>query len=157
MKVYLAAPYGARSQVREFANQLTRIGFIVTSSWLEEMHEINAGTVGAAAAVKQDDVAAHARADLADIDRSDLLVLIAESVAELAGGTATSGGRHFESGYAVAQGKPMLVVGDPENVFHRYGRICMVVPSWDEAVIELAHRLVDLERSAARADREVEA
>lgn len=148
MKAYLAAPYAARAQVREFAAQLTRIGYTVTSSWLGETHEIAAGTVGAATAVGDDEVAAHARADLADIDRSDLLVLITESVADLVGGTATSGGRHVETGYAVALSKPVLVVGDPENVFHRYGRICMTVPSWREAVIELAHRLVDAERNA---------
>ena len=50
MHVYLAAPYASRDQLRDYAAQLTRIGFTVTSSWLKESHEINEGTINAAPA-----------------------------------------------------------------------------------------------------------
>lgn len=140
MKVYLAAPYAARETVRDYAAQLTRIGFTVTSSWLDEKHEINAGTSGAATALPDAQVAVHAASDFRDIDKSDLLVAITAKALGVEGG---SGGRHVETGYAMALNKPVLVVGEPENVFHRLPTKCALVPNWAEAVIELAHRLVN--------------
>lgn len=139
MRVYLAAPYASRATVKEYAAQLTRIGFTVTSSWLEETHEINSGTTGAATELSDAEVATHAATDLRDIDKSDLLVAITAASVKTDGG---SGGRHVETGYALAKGLPVVVVGAPENVFHRLPTKCQVVPDWPEAVIELAHRLV---------------
>lgn len=147
MRIYLAAPYAARAQVRQYAAELERIGFTVTSTWLEETHEISSGTIGAATAVSDAEIAMHAAADLGDIDRSDLVVLLTEGAADLVGGNGTSGGRHVETGYAIALGKPVVVVGEPENVFHRLGRACTVVPTWHEAVIALSARLVQLTAS----------
>lgn len=139
MKVYLAAPYAARDTAKDYAAELARVGFTVTSSWLEEKHEINDGTTGAATDLTDAQVAVHAAKDLADIDVSDLLVAITAKALGVEGG---SGGRHVETGYAIAKGKRVLVVGEPENVFHRLGRACSVVPNWHEAVIELAAVLV---------------
>lgn len=34
-----------------------------------------------------------------------------------------TGGRHFESGYAVCSGKVVFVLGDPENVFHHMPQV----------------------------------
>ena len=138
MRVYLAAPYGSRETIRGYASELTRVGFTVTSSWLEETHEINEGTQGAASALDPSQVAVHASTDLTDIDNSDLLVLFTSNAVGVEGG----GGRHVESGYAIAKALPVIVVGDPENVFHRLPRACSVVPTWNEALIELAARLV---------------
>lgn len=143
MKAYLAAPYAARTQVRGFRDELARVGYDTCARWLDEDHEISSLTVGAATGLDDATIAGHAATDLADIDQCDILVLITESVADIVGGTATSGGRHVEMGYAVALGKQVIVVGKPENVFHRLPRIATVVPTWHEAVIELAARLVD--------------
>lgn len=140
MRVYLAAPYAARATIKGYADELTRVGYVVTSSWLEETHEINAGTTGPATELDDAAVAQHAHQDLLDIDKSNLLVSVTANALGIEGG---SGGRHVETGYAIAQQKPILVVGEPENVFHRLGRACMVVPDWHEAVIELSHRLVN--------------
>lgn len=92
-----------------------------------------------------------------DIKLSDLLVLLTESASALVGGTATSGGRHVETGFALALGKPVIVVGAPENVFHRlrakpgvHGWSVQCVADWHEAVLVLAGRLVEHERAAAR-------
>lgn len=148
MKVYLAAPYAARDTVRSYAAELTRIGFTVTSSWLNETHEINAGTIGAATELDDDAVAQHAHQNLLDIDKAGLLVSITAATLSVDGG---SGGRHVETGYAIAQGLPVIVVGEPENVFHRLGRAaCTVVPDWHEAVIELSHRLVNQPRAVVK-------
>lgn len=149
MKVYLAAPYAARAQARAYRDELTRVGYDSCTRWLDETHEIGSGTVGAATDLDDAAVANHASTDLVDIDNCDILVLLTESVAELVGGTATSGGRHVETGYAVAKGKQVVIVGEPENVFHRLPRIATVVPTWHEAVIELAARLVENRRPRA--------
>lgn len=144
MKVYLAAPYGSRDTIRGYAQQLTKVGFTVTSSWLAETHDINPGTEGAATALTDEQVAKHARDDLRDIDQSDLLVLFTSASVGVEGG----GGRHVETGYALSQlGAPhVIVVGKPENVFHRMTGVT-AVPDWHEAVVELSARLVQLERS----------
>ncbi len=148
MKIYIAAPYAARAQARRYAAELTRMGYTVTSSWLDETHEIADGTVGAAVDLDDKQINQHALDDLRDIDGSDLLVVLTESAAELVGGTATSGGRHVETGYAIAKHgyRNIVVVGTPENVFHRLNGV-VVCPTWHEAVVELAARLVTLERA----------
>lgn len=128
MKVYLAAPYGSRSQVRLYADELQAAGFDVTSTWLAETHEINAGTEGAATSLPDDVVAAHAETDLIDINLSDVLVLFTSAYVGVEGG----GGRHVETGYALAQGKPVIVVGEPENVFHRMLGVHLVA-DWQHA------------------------
>lgn len=139
MKVYLAAPYGSRETIRDYAAQLRRIGFTVTSSWLDEQHEINAGTQGAAVALSQEQVSQHAFDDLRDVDRSDLFVLFTAAAVGVEGG----GGRHVETGYFVAKRGTAhtIVVGEPENIFHRMTSVTRV-PDWHEAVIELSARMV---------------
>jgi nucleoside 2-deoxyribosyltransferase len=150
MRAYLAAPYAARAQVRRFAEELEAIGYQVTSTWLTEETEIKPGTVGAATELSDQDVSLHADTDFADIRRSDVLVLITESVALLEGGNATSGGRHVETGFALALGKAVLVVGQAENVFHR-SRHVDVVDDWHAAVLFLACQLVQHERAMPQA------
>lgn len=143
MRVYLAGPYAKREQLRAYGEELTRVGFTVCSSWLEETHEINAGTVDSAAELTDEAVDKHAVEDLVDVQRSDLLVVFTAKSLGLTRDEAFSGGRHVETGYALALGKPVVVVGDPENVFHRLSRVT-VVPTWHEAVLELSARLVRL-------------
>lgn len=151
MRIYLAGPYSARDQLRSYGQELTRVGFTVCSTWLDEDTEINSGTTGAAAALSDDQVAKHAVTDLVDVQRSDLLVLFTAPSVGLEPEANTSGGRHVETGYALALAKPVVVVGEPENVFHRIGpgRV-IVVPNWHEAVLELSARLVQL-----TADRDI--
>lgn len=150
MRIYLAGPYTKRDQLRAYGQELTRIGFTISSTWLEDTHEINAGTTGAATALDDAAVAVHATTDLQDIERCDVLVLFTAPSVGLAPVQNVSGGRHVETGFALALKKPVIVVGDPENVFHRMGARVTVVPDWHEAVLELSHRLV-----RATADRDI--
>ena len=147
MRVYLAGPYAARAQLRGHAAELKRIGFTVSSSWLDETHEIGVGTTGPAVGLTDAEADMHATTDLDDVDRSDVLVLITAAQADMVGGTGSSGGRHVETGFAIAQRTPVIVVGEPEHIFHRLSTVS-VVPDWHEAVIELSARLVAL--TAAR-------
>lgn len=144
MRLYIAAPYGSRDTVRLYAEQLTHIGYTVTSTWLEETHEITPGTEGAAVELPDSQVDKHARDDIRDIDKSDLLVLFTAAVVGVEGG----GGRHVETGYALAKigAANVVVVGEPENVFHRLTAVTRV-PDWTEALVHLGHRLVEHERS----------
>jgi len=148
MRVYLAAPYTVRDTVKQLAAELWRVGFTVTSSWLDETHDINAGTQGAATDLDDAAVSAHARQDMVDIDKSEVLVLFTAKSCGAEGG----GGRHVETGYALATRVPIIVIGEPENVFHRLGtpRVT-IVPTWHEAVLELSARLVRAEREAPQA------
>jgi nucleoside 2-deoxyribosyltransferase len=97
--VYIAAPYPAREAAIDLMATLDAAGFEVTSSWLVE-----------------DDMLTDefARKDLDDIDRADALV--AMNPPEWA--ERGTGGRHVEFGYALAQGKPIVLVGARSNIFH---------------------------------------
>jgi len=139
MRIYLASAYESRDHIRDCADELTRIGFTVTSTWLEEKHEINDGTTGAATDLPAEQVDKHAMDDLYDISQSDMLVLFTEGATGHRGG----GGRHVETGYALSLGLPVLVVGEPENVFHRLREGVTVVSDWHDAVIELSRRFID--------------
>jgi nucleoside 2-deoxyribosyltransferase len=139
MKVYLAGPYGARAQLTAYAKELAEIGIEVTSSWLAETHEINSGTQGAAVALSDTQVAEHAHTDIREVRDSDLLVLFTAAAIGCEGG----GGRHVETGVALALRKPVLVVGEPENVFHRMGSPVFAFPDWHTVVLDLARRFAN--------------
>ena len=134
MKVYIAAPYAARDHVRQFAMHQR---LEVTSNWIFATRSIHPGTVDTAPDHSNDKVRAHVRGDLEDVDRADALLLLTGKwvleqgwVSDLA--QTISGGRHIETGYALAHGKLVVVVGQPENIFHRGA--CAVVPSLHEAL-----------------------
>jgi nucleoside 2-deoxyribosyltransferase len=139
MKVYLAAPYGARTLVAGLATELPQVGMRCTSTWLEEQHEITPGTEAAATALDDATVSGHAVQDLADVSRSDVLVLFTAAYFGVEGG----GGRHIETGYALAMGKPIIVIGEPENIFHRIGSVpernfsVTIVADWHQAILQL--------------------
>lgn len=148
MRGYLAAPYAARELVAEYAHELVACGIDVTASWLDETHEINAGTLGAAPALTGAEVARHAATDLDDIGRCDVVVLFTAGSLGFDPSEVASGGRHVETGYALAKGIPVLVVGEPENVFHRLGHLAPQpgvpwveqVGTWMDAMGELVLR-----------------
>jgi nucleoside 2-deoxyribosyltransferase len=99
-KMYLAARWARRTEMTGQAAVVERYGHVVTSSWIW----------------KQGDAEANeecALVDVADIDRSDCLVIFTDPL----GSAQTGGGRHFEMGYAYATGKLIIVIGDREHVF----------------------------------------
>lgn len=98
MKVYIAAPYVRRHEAQNLSRALQAHDIDVTSRWL---------VVGDAL----DD--AGARKDLEDIDDAD--ALIAFNMPEW---RREGGGRHAEFGYAIAQGKRLIVYGERSIIFH---------------------------------------
>jgi len=126
MKVYLAAPYVVRDPLRlSVAGVVRAAGHEVTSTWLEETHD-GPGSLGTAPALTLQQVAEHARDDLADVERSDVLVQVTSNYCLQAGWARVAdqprlmtGGRSVEMGYALAHDLPVIVLGQPENIFQR--------------------------------------
>ena len=119
MKIYLAAPYSLKYEVSKKADHLRRLGFIVTSSWLEEPERPD---------IQLQDLSNKERIERAvrnlnDVDAADALVLFSHP--------DSRGGKHVEFGHA--RNKIRIVVGPHENIFH-YLPMVNVVPTWLDAV-----------------------
>jgi nucleoside 2-deoxyribosyltransferase len=138
--VYIAAPFAARDGLRDFAQQLKRIGMECTSLWLLDESDIEAGQ-GAAPTRDADEIRKEALADLDHVNRADVIVQFTGNAIEALripnanGPMLHSGGRQVELGYALAKRKKAIVIGHPENIFQR--TLATVVPDWHEAVLEL--------------------
>lgn len=139
MRVYVAAPYAAREQVVAAALLLEERGHHCTSSWRDGSREIHSGTIGTAPDLTLGTVAGHALADLTDVASSHALIHL--TAAHVAAGQPIptdwlhTGGRHVEVGYALALGLPVIVVGEPENVFQR--GLCRIVTTLEDAIRSL--------------------
>jgi hypothetical protein len=99
MRVYLAARYSRKDEMEGYKDVLQREGIEVVSRWHDQSHVLDP--------VKAADI------DLVDLSTSDVLVAFAE---EARGGSR--GGRHVEFGFALASGMGIILVGEPEHVFH---------------------------------------
>lgn len=129
MKLYLAAPYAARDYVRGVsAPLLLAAGHSMTSDWLLATRAITPASLGTAQVHTDAEVMHHAGKDLAEVRQADVLVhftakyLVARSTHLQELGDAAnlhSGGRHVETGYALALHKPVIYLGQPENIFQR--------------------------------------
>lgn len=133
-KFYVAAPYSARDLVVWADDVLRRYGHECTSTWATSTREIVPGTMGPTLDLSHDDVKRHALGDFDDIDRSDGVIMFASSYCACMGheNNLHTGGRHVEVGYALAAKKPVVIVGEPENVFSR--ALCFQAGCLDDAV-----------------------
>lgn len=101
-KVYIAAKYHRRYELRALAAALRSHGVTVTSQWLDNGEEEAKERGGPSAA---------AQMDLDDVDAADAIIFIGEP----RGSKNTGGGRFFELGYAHAQGKRLIIVLGPSG------------------------------------------
>ena len=138
MKVYLAAPYAGRDVLKGELDTWAELGVEVTCGWVQGTRPLGASTYGISAESTLAEVEAHATMDLADVDRADALVLYTANYLQQLDpslGDVThqlhTGGRHIETGYAIAKDKPVVVLGNDENIFHR--GLCMTAHSPAEA------------------------
>lgn len=133
-KVYLAAPFEERAVMMELKDQLNRRGVIVTSTWLTDADGNTANM--AAIADKHNECRMRATKDYEDIDAADVFILWKPKYLHK---KPTTGGHQVETGYAQAKGKPIVIVGARENVFH-YRHGVTVVPENDlYALCSLLH------------------
>ena len=108
-KLYLAARYSRRNEMRSLAATLRCNGFAVTSRWLTEDEPLD-HKLGDQTPMFYTETA---RIDLEDIDKADTILFFAED--PLVG--TPRGGRHVEFGYALGTGKRMVCIGGHENIF----------------------------------------
>lgn len=108
LSVYLAGSIGRRQEIRELANELRGRGFDVTSRWLVEV-----GPNLTYSEYPIDTLAKHATRDTHDILRARAFVRVANPE----GYPSKGGGRHWETGFAYAHEKPIVVFGRRETVF----------------------------------------
>lgn len=123
MKLYIAAPFAARDVAVTTAATLEEAGHTVVSTWHESTREIHEGTIGTSPENDDDGVGLHAQKDLDDIKECDALIHLTGAYCyELVAAPVHwfhTGGRHVEQGYAMALGKDVHLIGEPENVFGR--------------------------------------
>lgn len=125
-RVYLAGRFSRRDEFKRLADAITAAGHEVTSRWLysNDHHlKLDRGHLSA--------VAAAAR-DLEDVRAATVCIAFTEEPA----GPQGRGGRHVELGAALALGMRVIVVGDPEHIFHLLPGV-LQVGSDDDALAAL--------------------
>lgn len=111
LKIYQAASFPNRESQRLLATELGKAGYPVTSRWLRAEHAVYAGGDYRKGQV-------FAEEDLDDVKSADCLIVTTDGKEQL-----TRGGRHAETGAALALGKPVIINGPIEQVFH-YHSLC---------------------------------
>lgn len=118
MRCYLAARYSRHEELRQYANQLEKLGHEVTSRWINGEHEALGGDLLG----KGDSEFARRclEEDLEDLFAADTLIAFTEPACtgSFPCGGVARGGRHVEFGIALALNMRIIVVGPIENIFH---------------------------------------
>ena len=111
MRFYIAGRFSRRDEFNRYADQLRSWGHVVDARWLVEDHEwygeMDDDAIEAARAFATD--------DLEDVARADVVLVFTEPPNP---GGRNRGGRHVEFGIALGLSKDIVIVGEPENVFH---------------------------------------
>ena len=131
VKVYLAARYSRRNELRVYRADLETLGFAVTSRWLDGNHQID--DAGLSEEGSPAERTRFAQEDWDDLMEADACISFTESPRS----AASRGGRHVEFGAGVAAGKFMVVIGPRENVFHCLPEVA-VFPDWPTYLIHIS-------------------
>ncbi len=111
MTFYIAAH--SRNYAAAVKSELERRGHTCTARWIVEDTKFGTGEYSDA------ERRSLAVADEEDVrSATDGLILLAESKGHL-----VPGGKHVETGMALALGRPVYVIGEPENMFHWHPRV----------------------------------
>ena len=125
--VYIAARYSHAASLRDRKRQIESLGgggkYLVVSRWINGDQARRPGETEDAAQAR------YAREDLFDIDRCSILI----ACTEVPRTVLTSGGRHYEAGYARSRGAKILCVGPVECIFYQLADACF--ETW-EACLE---------------------
>ena len=135
--VYLAGDYARKYELLKYETQLERAGWESTTRWLRQPDLAGEGAGNPGIGTGGVDGEQHAEwarefaaQDLEDIAAADLLVGFTT-------GEKTRGGRHTETGAALALGKPVLLVGPRETVFHWHPLVIAALDNWPAALAVL--------------------
>ncbi len=110
MRCYVGGPYSWREKIREFIVELETLGIESTTSWIYETAALNA-TLDQ---FTDEENQKTAEVDIEDIKRANVVVVF---TIDPLGPPKPRGGRHWETGYAYALGKEIVLVGPMENIF----------------------------------------
>lgn len=125
-RIYLAARFARREELREIAEELAKAGARVTSRWLDEspLRDWELGNARAATLAEM---------DFGDLRSADVCIAFTEG----GEGPSGRGGRHAELGIALALNLRVIVVGPREHVFHCLPAVEQY-PDWERARQALA-------------------
>lgn len=112
LKVYLAASFSRQAEMRLIAARLVEVGVEITSRWLFESQGMKHGNA------RRKFMMRCALTDLEDVRVADILVRFTDDLTSITVPShLATGARHFETGFAYALGKPIIIVGGQQNVF----------------------------------------
>jgi hypothetical protein len=120
-RVYIAAPYPCIEDANDLASRFVDDGIVVTSRWLRGDGDLSP---------------TWARRDLGDVAAADVLVALNPPEWHERG----TGGRHVELGFALAMWKPIVLVGEISNIFHRLPEVRHALDA--DAAVALVRGLV---------------
>jgi nucleoside 2-deoxyribosyltransferase len=123
LKIYLAAGYSRKYEIRERAKELSELGVHVTSTWLQEPHDPN-HQMGELTPENYREIA---ETDVKDILRAGAFALFTQDPTV----PFVRGGRMVEFGIALATGKLVCVIGPQENIFTYLPQV-EVFATWEE-------------------------
>ena len=124
MKIYIAGAYVARDAIADIVVPVFN-GHEIVSHWLFGSRAVTPGTIGTSPDRSDEQVTKAALKDLEEVASADAFVMLASSYLATIVPLGTreldlhTGGRHVEMGFALARGIPVIIVGDPENIFAR--------------------------------------
>jgi hypothetical protein len=115
MKVYLAAAFHRKDEMKAISLLLKELGVIVTSRWLDE-EPLPAGKAAQARFLRNT-----AQMDADDVKAADTLIRFSD---DLSTSTVPSSwctaSRMEETGMATAWGKQIIIVGGKQSLFDRF-------------------------------------
>lgn len=107
-KVYIAARGEDQALAAQVRAQLSLAGIACTARWIDQ----------SLANESHDE----AQQDLDDVRSADALILLKPAGSH----RHTTGGHHVETGVALERGLPIVLLGEPENVFHRHRSVTVL-------------------------------
>lgn len=113
--VYLAARYSRKQEMITYREDLRKLGFRVTSRWLDAVESSESGEVYDIPDNKEE-YSRCADVDTVDIESADVLIAFTEAPNTNLEGSGR-GGRHVELGMALSLGMVVFIVGPRENIF----------------------------------------
>jgi len=113
MRVYLAAAWSRREEIRGYAKLLADQGVNVQARWLDQEPDFPADGV-----IRSKYLQSRAELDVDDVRECDVLVRFSDDLSPATvPSRLASGARMFEMGLAWSLGKKIIVVGGTQCVF----------------------------------------
>ena len=128
LMIYLSARYESREQMKEYSKFLAGYGYEMMDQWIQDDQMDFSGMDNIPTYPGE----TYAWEDYFDLKSADVMIAFTEKQDQPKG----RGGRHVEFGMAWVMGKPIIIVGPNENVFHAVeAKDVWRLPEWDGQII----------------------